>query len=140
MRPDRHRRDDIAVTAPMARLAQPDFGAAASFASHCGLRSVFAFASLKPRRTRFVLTASGVAPPRVAAARRMGGAQRVREYAPDDKLRDTHQLRLGLNPSCRTLLAERARRKEIPEPDQADSSSPALFEKIFRFSPTPNHL
>src|ERR1700704_4154674 len=57
----------------MARLAQPDFGAAASFASHCGLRSVFAFASLKPRRTRFVLRPR-VAPPRVAAARRMGGA------------------------------------------------------------------
>ena len=112
-------------------------GSLVRFALWAAVRLRFRIAQATPDTLR--PTASGGSATR-SRSTQDGRSQRVREYAPDDKLRDTHQLRLGLNPSCRTLLAERARRKEIPEPDQADSSSPALFEKIFRFSPAPNHL
>jgi len=72
----------------------------------------------------------------------MGGANGSRECAADDKLRNTHQLHFvevmgfaGLNPH--TALARTA---EFVEPDQADSTSPVPFAKIFLFPHPPNHL
>ena len=80
----------------------------------------------------------------------MGGANGSRECAPDDKLRDTHQLlfmaSMGFAKSSthpayydRSWPQGVARRKKIPEPDQADLACPVLSAKIFRFAAHPNH-